>query len=113
MYGPWVRVPAGSLKAEETEDSSPLSFLFFIKTEISPGGEIGRHVRLRGVFRKMCWFESSPGHQWEVEFFLDKNFRGAKLMMPQDTEVAELVDAHVSGACAARREGSSPSFGTN
>ena len=34
-------------------------------------------------------------------------------MMPQDTEVAELVDAHVSGACAARREGSSPSFGTN
>ncbi len=26
--------------------------------------------------------------------------------------MAELVDAHVSGACAARREGSSPSFGT-
>ncbi len=31
---------------------------------------------------------------------------------PTYTEVAELVDAHVSGACAARREGSSPSFGT-
>ena len=27
-------------------------------------------------------------------------------------QVAELVDAHVSGACAARREGSSPFLGT-
>lgn len=26
--------------------------------------------------------------------------------------MAKLVDVHVSGACAARREGSSPSFGT-
>ena len=26
--------------------------------------------------------------------------------------MAELVDAHVSGACAARREGSSPFLGT-
>ena len=33
-------------------------------------------------------------------------------MKPWFTEVAELVDAHVSGACVARREGSSPSFGT-
>ena len=30
--------------------------------QICPGGEIGRHVRLRGVCRKVCWFESSPGH---------------------------------------------------
>ena len=28
-------------------------------------------------------------------------------------QVAELVDAHVSGACAARRAGSSPVLGTN
>ena len=27
--------------------------------------------------------------------------------------MAELVDAHVSGACAARRAGSSPVLGTN
>ena len=29
-----------------------------------------------------------------------------------DAQVAELVDAHVSGACAARRAGSSPVLGT-
>ncbi len=28
-------------------------------------------------------------------------------------QVAELVDAHVSGACAARCAGSSPALGTN
>ncbi len=28
-------------------------------------------------------------------------------------EVAELVDAHVSGACVFGREGSNPSFGTS
>ena len=31
----------------------------------------------------------------------------------QEAQVAELVDAHVSGACAARREGSSPFLGTD
>ena len=30
----------------------------------------------------------------------------------KEAQVAELVDAHVSGACAARREGSSPFLGT-
>ena len=30
----------------------------------------------------------------------------------QNAQVAELVDAHVSGACAARRAGSSPVLGT-
>ena len=30
----------------------------------------------------------------------------------KNAQVAELVDAHVSGACAARREGSSPFLGT-
>ena len=29
-----------------------------------------------------------------------------------NAQVAELVDAHVSGACAARRAGSSPVLGT-
>ena len=33
-------------------------------------------------------------------------------LQPQKAQVAELVDAHVSGACAARREGSSPFLGT-
>ena len=32
--------------------------------------------------------------------------------MIQNAQVAELVDAHVSGACAARRAGSSPVLGT-
>ena len=30
----------------------------------------------------------------------------------ENAQVAELVDAHVSGACAARRAGSSPVLGT-
>ena len=33
-------------------------------------------------------------------------------LMIQIAQVAELVDAHVSGACAARRAGSSPVLGT-
>ena len=32
--------------------------------------------------------------------------------MNKNAQVAELVDAHVSGACAARRAGSSPVLGT-
>ena len=63
-----------------------------LKNKVRPGGEIGRHVRLRGVCRKVCWFESSPGHI---------------------AEVVKLVDTHVSGACAARYAGSSPAFGTD
>ena len=31
----------------------------------------------------------------------------------ENAQVAELVDAHVSGACAERRAGSSPVLGTN
>ena len=34
-----------------------------------PGGEIGRHAILRGWFRKVCWFESSPGHKGEFSPF--------------------------------------------
>lgn len=33
-------------------------------------------------------------------------------LIEANTEVVELVDTHVSGACVARHEGSSPSFGT-
>ncbi len=29
---------------------------------VCPGVEIGRQAPLRWVCRKMCWFESSPGH---------------------------------------------------
>ena len=34
------------------------------------------------------------------------------LVEQKNAQVAELVDAHVSGACAARRAGSSPVLGT-
>src|SRR5436190_9535312 len=67
---------------------------------LCPGGEIGRHVRLRGVCRKVCWFESSPGHSLKSKWVIKK------------AEVVKLVDTHVSGACAARYAGSSPAFGT-
>ena len=33
-------------------------------------------------------------------------------MTSENAQVAELVDAHVSGACAERRAGSSPVLGT-
>ena len=33
-------------------------------------------------------------------------------VLMKNAQVAELVDAHVSGACAARRAGSSPVLGT-
>ena len=33
-------------------------------------------------------------------------------LFPVFAQVAELVDAHVSGACASRRAGSSPVLGT-
>ena len=44
-------------------------------------------------------------------------FRSIIFVLNQDrfkfrAQVAELVDAHVSGACVARREGSSPFLGT-
>ena len=34
------------------------------------------------------------------------------MALSKNAQVAELVDAHVSGACAARRAGSSPVLGT-
>ena len=34
------------------------------------------------------------------------------MALSENAQVAELVDAHVSGACAARRAGSSPVLGT-
>ena len=39
------------------------------------------------------------------------SLRGARTY-PRRAQVAELVDAHGSGPCAARREGSSPFLGT-
>ena len=50
----------------------------------------------------------------KVRFFA-KKFVGLKnslYLCTRNAQVAELVDAHVSGACAARREGSSPFLGT-
>lgn len=41
-----------------------------------PGGEIGRHARLRALCSlRACWFESSPGHTFEadrlISFFIN------------------------------------------
>ena len=38
--------------------------------------------------------------------------RGRLFYVMENAQVAELVDAHVSGACVARRAGSSPVLGT-
>ena len=70
-FNVWVlgSSPSGITKGEEDRGQQHCPLLFFIYTKIRPGGEIGRHVRLRGVFRKMCWFESSPGHQYNSRFY--------------------------------------------
>ena len=45
-------------------------------------------------------------------FLLDKQETSGAINL-NNAQVAELVDAHVSGACVARRAGSSPVLGTN
>ena len=40
------------------------------------------------------------------------NINTKRIALYQNAQVAELVDAHVSGACVARRAGSSPVLGT-
>lgn len=40
----------------------------------SPGGEIGRHARFRFWYRKVCRFESYPGHITEHFVRNDKMF---------------------------------------
>ena len=44
-----------------------------------------------------------------LTFWIKPKIKGMNIPIAQ---VAELVDAHVSGACAARRAGSSPVLGT-
>ena len=46
---------------------------------------------------------------------MNEEIQGFELLFRVDfnAQVAELVDAHVSGACAARRAGSSPVLGTS
>ena len=46
------------------------------------------------------------------KYYLCTAKRKTSSAKPQ-AQVAELVDAHVSGACAARCAGSSPALGTN
>ena len=58
----------------------------------------------------MCRFESCPGHQKKLDPERDLAKHSGSCCF--STEVVELVDTHVSGACVARHEGSSPSFGT-
>ena len=41
------------------------------------------------------------------------NINTKRIALYQNAQVAELVDAHVSGACVSRRAGSSPVLGTN
>ena len=62
------------------------------------------------LVRVQSWAPIFP-RRLSVEFYLE-DFQRREADDATNTEVAELVDAHVSGACAARREGSSPSFGT-
>ena len=40
------------------------------------------------------------------------NINTKRIALYQNAQVAELVDAHVSGACVSRRAGSSPVLGT-
>jgi hypothetical protein len=54
--------PSGITKKEKGQETA----LFCSNC---PGGEIGRHAILRGWFRKVCWFESSPGHKGEFSPF--------------------------------------------
>ena len=50
--------------------SSPVLGTNFVRGgDNCPVGEIGRHAILRGWFRKVCWFESSPGHKGEFSPF--------------------------------------------
>ena len=59
-----------------------------------------------------CKFKSCPGHRkgaTKVAFFYHQVPREGTL---PDARVAELVDAHVSGACSERSAGSSPVPGT-
>ncbi len=45
-------------------------------SRVCSGGGIGRHARLRGVCREVCWFESSPEHHFFFLFLL-----GQKLLL--------------------------------
>ena len=74
-----VLVRVQSRAQQETNGADTL--VSFVLSEVCipcPDGEIGRHVRFRGVCRKVCWFESSSGHRlnyyeppnpWGVLFF--------------------------------------------
>ena len=53
-----VRVQFRAPRLRKVKNRSLIIFRFFK----GPDGEIGRHVRFRGVCRKVCWFESSSGH---------------------------------------------------
>ena len=53
----------------------PLSFLF-IRLPRRSGGGIGRHVRLRGVWRKPCGFESHSEHHLEKTAALTRLYPG-------------------------------------
>jgi hypothetical protein len=73
-----------------------------------PRGGIGRRAWFRSMCREVWGFESLRGHQglfccWQYR--LHSN-------ICVNAHVAELVDAHGSGPCAARCGGSSPSVGT-
>lgn len=44
-------------------------YIFDLSIEKYPGGEIGRHVRLRGVCRKVCRFKSCSGYLMKSKSF--------------------------------------------
>ena len=68
-----------------------------------------------------CEFESHPLHLFaEIAQLVEHNLAKVGVASSSlvfrsqlNAQVAELVDAHVSGACVERRAGSSPVLGTN
>ena len=69
--------------------------------------------RLAGITKKhyLC-IAPCQGRGREFESRLPLTFWIKPIENFLNAQVAELVDAHVSGACAARRAGSSPVLGT-
>ena len=80
-----------------------INYLAYLCTVSKCGNSsVGRARPCQGRGRE---FES----RLPLTFWIKPKIKGMNIPIAQ---VAELVDAHVSGACAARRAGSSPVLGT-
>ena len=61
---------------------------------------------------KACKFKSCPGHKKGKFLIFPLLLKVSRAFETLPARVAELVDAHVSGACSERSAGSSPVPGT-